>query len=61
MLKNISENLKKGGFFIGTTPDSRDIMSRLEMQRMLFELKQSESAYDRKQSVSWTMALVAIK
>ena len=28
MLKNISENLKKGGFFIGTTPDSRDIMSR---------------------------------
>jgi len=30
MLKNISENLKKGGFFIGTTPDSRDIMSRLQ-------------------------------
>ena len=30
MLQNISENLKKGGFFIGTTPDSNDIMSRLQ-------------------------------
>ena len=30
MLKNISENLKIGGFFIGTTPDSFDIMSRLQ-------------------------------
>jgi len=30
MLRNISENLKKGGFFIGTTPDSNDIMARLQ-------------------------------
>ena len=30
MLKNISENLKKGGFFVGTTPYSHDIMSRLQ-------------------------------
>ena len=29
MLRNISENLKKGGFFIGTTPCSNDIMARL--------------------------------
>jgi mRNA (guanine-N7-)-methyltransferase len=29
MLRNISENLRKGGYFIGTTPDSNDIMSRL--------------------------------
>lgn len=30
MMRNISENLRKGGFFIGTTPDSYDIMSRLK-------------------------------
>jgi len=30
MLRNISENLKKGGYFIGTTPDSYDIMARLQ-------------------------------
>jgi len=30
MIQNIAENLKKGGFFVGTTPDSNDIMSRLQ-------------------------------
>ena len=30
MLRNASENLRKGGFFIGTTPDAHDIMARLE-------------------------------
>ena len=30
MLRNISENLRYGGFFIGTTPDAYDIVSRLE-------------------------------
>ena len=30
MLLNISENLKKGGFFVGTTPCSNDIMARLQ-------------------------------
>ena len=30
MFRNISENLKKGGYFIGTTPDSYDIMARLQ-------------------------------
>jgi len=30
MLKNISENLKIGGFFIGTTPCAYEIMSRLQ-------------------------------
>ena len=30
MLQNISNNLRKGGYFIGTTPNSDDIMSRLE-------------------------------
>jgi len=30
MMRNIAENLKVGGFFIGTTPDSHDIMARLE-------------------------------
>ena len=29
MLMNISENLKKGGYFVGTTPCSYDIISRL--------------------------------
>jgi len=29
MLRNAAENLKLGGFFIGTTPDAFDIMSRL--------------------------------
>ena len=30
MLQNISANLKKGGYFIGTTPYSHDIMARLQ-------------------------------
>ena len=30
MLRNASENLRKGGFFIGTTPDAHDIMARLQ-------------------------------
>ena len=30
MLRNISENLQKGGYFIGTTPNSDDIMARLQ-------------------------------
>jgi len=30
MLSNIAERLKKGGYFVGTTPDSNDIMSRVE-------------------------------
>ena len=30
MLRNASENLRKGGFFIGTTPDAFDIMARLQ-------------------------------
>jgi len=30
MLKNISENLQVGGFFIGTTPCAYEIMSRLQ-------------------------------
>jgi len=30
MLQNIAENLKKGGFFVGTTPCSNDIMARLQ-------------------------------
>lgn len=30
MLQNISENLKKGGFFVGTTPDANDIVSRMQ-------------------------------
>jgi len=30
MLKNVSDNLRPGGFFIGTTPDANDIMARLE-------------------------------
>ena len=29
MLQNISENMRRGAFFVGTTPDSRDIMARL--------------------------------
>jgi len=29
MLRNAAENLKVGGYFVGTTPDSFDIMSRL--------------------------------
>jgi len=31
MMKNAAENLKPGGFFIGTTPDAYDIMRRLEL------------------------------
>ena len=30
MLRNASESLRKGGFFIGTTPDAFDIMARLQ-------------------------------
>ena len=30
MIQNIAENLKKGGFFVGTTPCSNDIMARLQ-------------------------------
>jgi len=30
MLQNISANLKKGGYFIGTTPYSHDIMARVQ-------------------------------
>jgi mRNA (guanine-N7-)-methyltransferase len=30
MLRNVSENLRVGGYFIGTTPDSNDIMTRLQ-------------------------------
>jgi len=30
MLQNISENMRRGAYFIGTTPDSRDIMARLQ-------------------------------
>ena len=29
MLQNITECLKPGGFFIGTTPDSYDIVERI--------------------------------
>jgi len=29
MLRNASENLRKGGFFVGTTPDAQDLMARL--------------------------------
>jgi len=29
MLRNASENLRKGGFFVGTTPDAHDLMARL--------------------------------
>uniref|UniRef100_A0A0K2UVZ1 mRNA cap guanine-N(7) methyltransferase n=1 Tax=Lepeophtheirus salmonis TaxID=72036 RepID=A0A0K2UVZ1_LEPSM len=30
MLKNVSESLSKGGYFIGTTPDAYDIVSRVK-------------------------------
>ena len=30
MLQNISENLRVGGFFIGTTPCAYEIMSRAQ-------------------------------
>jgi len=59
MLSNASMHLRKGGFFIGTTPDSADIMARLQasggtsfgnsLYRVSFSDSDSDSSEDEEE------------